>query len=91
MEKKICCALIGHSPIRFRFGWDEEDIGCIKLKLVLLQQIQKLRMDGVSQFMTACDPGIGLWTAEIINILRESDAGLQLFCIPWIYSRILTF
>jgi uncharacterized phage-like protein YoqJ len=81
MNKKICCALLGHSPMRFRFGWDEEDIGCKRLKLVLLQQIQMLRKNGVTQFMTACDPGVGLWCSEIINCLRTGDDELQLYCV----------
>jgi uncharacterized phage-like protein YoqJ len=81
MDKKICCALLGNSPMRFRFGWDEEDSGCIRLKLVLLQQIQMLRRDGVTQFMTACDPGGGLWCSEIINCLRDGDDELQLYCV----------
>lgn len=81
MDRKICCALIGHSPMRFKFGWDEEDNACIMLKLVLLQIIQAFRLYGVTQFMTACDPGVGLWCAELINILRIGDNALQLFCI----------
>lgn len=81
MDKKISCALIGHSPTRFKFGWDEEDNACIMLKLVLLQIIQELRNNGVTQFMTACDPGVGLWCAELINILCDGDDALQLFCI----------
>lgn len=81
MNRKICCALIGHSPMRFRFGWDEEDEDCIRLKLVLLQQLQKLIRSGVTQFMTACDPGVGLWCSEIINALRDGNDELQLFCV----------
>ncbi len=80
MDKKICCALMGHSPMRFRFGWDEEDDDCIRLKLVLLQQIEKLQSGGVTQFMTACDPGVGLWCGEIVNGLRDGNEELQLFC-----------
>lgn len=81
MDRKICCALIGHSPMRFKFGWDEEDIACIRLKLVLLQIIHMLRNNNVTQFMTACDPGVGLWCAEIVNVLRDGDNELQLYCV----------
>ena len=81
MDKKTCCALIGHNPMRFRFGWDEEADACIRLKLVLLQTIQELRNNDVTQFMTACDPGVGLWCGEIVNILRVDDNELQLYCV----------
>lgn len=81
MDRKICCAMIGHSPMRFRFGWDEDDDECIRLKLMLLQIIQDLRNNNVTQFMTACDPGVGLWCAEIVNILRDGDNAMNLYCI----------
>ena len=29
----------------------------------------------------ACDPGVGLYAAEIINILREKDKSLRLVCV----------
>lgn len=36
---------------------------------------------GVTQFSVACDYGVGLYAAEIINVLRENDPELMLFCI----------
>lgn len=72
---------IGHSPMRFPWGFDEVDIRCKRLKLELLRQITALRLYGVLQFLVACDPVVGLWAAEIINILRDSDPELQLYCI----------
>ena len=45
------------------------------------QQIMALRQRGVTQFLTACDCGVGLYAAEIVNGLRETtDQGLMLFC-----------
>lgn len=76
-----CCAVLGHSPMRFVWGFDEEDLGCRGLKLELLQQVMTLRLFGVSRFMVACDHGVGLWVAEMVNFLRERDIGLQLFCV----------
>jgi len=81
MDEMHCCAVLGHSPMRFHWGFDEEDYKCKKLKIVLLQQIIALRISGVSQFMVACDPGVGLWCGEIINCLRNGDDELQLYCV----------
>ena len=39
-----------------------------------------LRQNGVSQFLTACDCGMGLYAAEIINGLRTTDHDLMLLC-----------
>ncbi len=80
MDKPICCAVIGQNPMRFPWGFDEEDDRCRKLKIELAQQIMMLRQNGVSQFLTACDCGVGLYTAEIINGLRTTDHDLMLLC-----------
>ena len=80
MTNPIRCAIIGQYPMRFPWGFDEEDDRCRKLKIELAQQIMTLRQSGVSQFLTACDCGVGLYAAEIINGLRTSDHDLMLLC-----------
>ena len=80
MTKPIRCAIIGQSPMRFPWGFDEEDDRCRKLKIELAQQIMVLRQSGVSQFLVACDCGVGLYAAEIINGLRTTDHDLMLLC-----------
>lgn len=80
MDKPIRCAIIGQHPMRFPWGFDEEDDRCRKLKIALAQQIMVLRQSGVSQFLTACDCGVGLYAAEIINGLRTTDRDLMLLC-----------
>ena len=67
--------------MRFPWGVDEEDDRCQKLKMELAQQIMVLHQCGVTQFLTACDCGVGLYAAEIVNGLRETaDQDLMLFC-----------
>ena len=67
--------------MRLPWGFDEEDDRCQKLKMELAQQIMALRQRGVTQFLTACDCGVGLYAAEIVNGLRETtDQDLMLFC-----------
>lgn len=80
MKKYLRCAVFGQNPMCFPWGFDEEDINCRSMKLALLQQIMVLRRSGVTQFATACDYGVGLYAAEQINILRENDPDLSLFC-----------
>lgn len=81
MDKPIRCAVIGQHPMRFPWGFDEEDDRCRKLKIELAQQIMMLRQNGVSQFLTACDCGVGLYAAEIVNGLRATtDHDLMLIC-----------
>ena len=81
MTKPIRCAIIGQSPMRFPWGFDEGDDRCRKLKIELAQQIMVLRQSGVSQFLVACDCGVGLYAAEIVNGLRATtDHDLMLIC-----------
>ena len=51
------------------------------LKLILLHKITALRADGIKDFAVAMDDGIGLYAAEIINTLRESDPEMTLRCV----------
>lgn len=39
MDKPIRCAIIGQHPMRFPWGFDEEDESCGKMKMELAQQI----------------------------------------------------
>ena len=49
--------------------------------LELAQQIMVLRQQGVTHFSVACDYGVGLYAAELINVLRDNDPELMLFCV----------
>ena len=81
MDKPVRCAVMGQHPLQFPWGFDEEDDRCRKLKIELSQQIMALRQSGVSQFLTACDCGVGLYAAEIVNGLRATtDHDLMLIC-----------
>ncbi|WP_418689957.1 hypothetical protein, partial [Agathobaculum butyriciproducens] len=42
------------------------------MKLEMAQRIMELSQRGVTEFRVACDPGVGLYAAEIINILRDA-------------------
>ena len=77
----LTCAIIGQPPMRFPWGFDEEDEGCNALKLALAQRIMELRQQGVTRFAVVADCGIGLYAGEIVNALREYDADLMLFVV----------
>ena len=73
------CAILGHNPMRFAWGFDEEAVECHDMKMELAQQIMVLRQQGVTHFSVACDCGVGLYAAELINVLRNNDPELMLF------------
>ena len=78
------CAIIGCSPMCFPWGFDEEDAGCAALKLILINQITKLRGEGCTRFAVSMDCGVGLYAAEILHGLKGSDEDLETFCyVPY--------
>ena len=78
MASPKSCAILGHNPMRFAWGFDEEAAECHDMKMELAQQIMVLRQQGVTHFSVACDYGVGLYAAEIINALRNDDSELNL-------------
>ncbi len=81
MEENLCCAIIGQPPMRFPWGFDEEDSGCQNLKLALAQKIMELRQLGVTRFAVVADCGVGLYAGECINALRRTVPHLMLFVV----------
>ena len=78
------CAIIGCSPMCFPWGFDEEDEGCAALKLILINQISKLRAEGCTRFAISMDCGVGLTAAEILHGLKEQDDALEMICyVPY--------
>ena len=71
------CAIIGCSPMCFPWGFDEEDEGCAALKLILINQITRLRGEGCTRFAVSMDCGVGLYAAEILDGLKGSDEELK--------------
>ena len=78
------CAIIGCSPMGFPWGFDEEDEGCAALKLILMNRITRLRGEGCTRFAVSMDCGVGLYTAEILQGLKEVDDALETICyVPY--------
>ena len=78
------CAIIGCTPLCFPWGFDEEDEGCAALKLILMNRISKLRGEGCTRFAVSMDCGVGLYAAEILHGLKESDGELEIVChVPY--------
>lgn len=78
------CAILGPEPLTLPWGYDEEDEQCGALKLILLNMVNYWRSEQISSFFAVLDAGVGLYSAEIINGLRETDPEIVLSCvIPW--------
>ena len=51
------------------------------MKLEMAQLILELCQCGVTEFQVACDPGVGLYAAEVVNALRENGSTIRLVCV----------
>jgi Uncharacterized protein conserved in bacteria len=68
----------------FPWEFDEEDEGCAALKLILINQITRLRGEGCTRFAVSMDCGVGLYAAEILHGLKEADDALETICyVPY--------
>ena len=81
MDKSLSCAVIGHSPMRFSWGFDERYETCRQLKKVLRRRIISHMREGVVCFYIVCDCGIGLYAAEIILKIMQANKSVRLNCI----------
>ena len=78
------CAIIGCSPMCFPWGFDEEDESCTALKLILMNCITKQRSLGAARFHISMDCGVGLYAAEILQGLKETDSEIKVVCyVPY--------
>ena len=68
---QYACAITGHRPTRFCFGYNEEDPLCQKLKECLLEQFRILHDEKfVRTFFVGGALGVDMWAGEQLLILR---------------------
>lgn len=78
--KKVVC-FTGHRPSKFSFGYNENNIELIKLKALLINEIEKLYLLGYKIFLTGCAMGVDIWCAEIVLDLKRKFTDIELYCI----------
>lgn len=81
MSIEMACAFTGHRPVRFSFGYDEEDEKCLRLKLVLARQISALIEGGVSLFYTGMALGTDQWCAGIVLDMKRQYPNVRLTAV----------
>jgi len=72
------CAILGHSPNHFYCGWNEESQICNRIKQMITDNIISLINDGVTEFNVVGDPGIGLWSAEILTDFQKTNSNIEI-------------
>lgn len=77
----LACAFAGHDPLRFPFGYDEDDELCKRVKATMQIQILSLYGNGVTDFYTNCEPGAPMWGAEFVLKIMKKFSNINLYCI----------
>lgn len=75
------CAVTGHRPQKFPWGYNEEDRRCAALKSALTSQIEELVRNGITDFLSGMAEGVDTWAALAVLSLREQHPSLKLHCI----------
>ena len=65
------CAITGHRPTRFKFGYKENYTGCKRLKKRLYEQFALLYEKGVRRFYVGGSLGVDMWAGEQVLTLKE--------------------
>lgn len=75
------CAVTGHRPTRFKFGYKEHYAGCKRLKKRLRDQFALLYQEGVRRFYVGGALGVDMWAGEILLRMKEQPefGGIELF------------
>ncbi len=79
--KTISCAFTGHRPMRFPFGYNEDDERCIRLKQALEHHILHLVLSGTTHFYTGMALGVDQWAASIVLDLKRTFPGIRLTAV----------
>lgn len=79
MRKNV--SFTGHRPSKFSFGYNENNVDCIKLKSLLINEIENLYLSGYKVFLTGCAMGVDMWCAEIVLDLKRKFNDIELYCI----------
>ncbi len=81
MSTRKACAITGHRPMKFSFGYDEEDERCLRLKGVMLRQVSALIQRQVSVFYTGMAQGVDQWGAEIVLAMKRQYPHIRLTAV----------
>ena len=74
------CGFIGQRPMSFRWGFDEDDEDCIRLKKMLTAEIAAHVNSGIINFISGMSQGVDLFAAEAVLKLKKAHSDIRLIC-----------
>lgn len=77
MNLQTCC-FVGMNPPKLPYGGDRQHPGYLRLKLVLVNEIERLIHSGVTTFLTGMIPGPDTWCAEFVLEMKKQYSDVKL-------------
>ena len=72
------CCFSGHRPSKLPWGYDEEDLRCLDLKMDIVQALVELYSRGYRRFLCGMAEGCDLYFAEGVLLLRQAHPDVLL-------------
>lgn len=72
------CCFAGMNPKKLPFGGDENHPGCLRLKLVLVYELERMVEKGIATFLTGMTPGPDTWCAEYVLEMKRRNRDIML-------------
>ena len=82
-DRQNTCFILGHRPKKLPFGNDESSPDCRRLKMWLYCELDKMRENGVTTFLSGMAPGVDIIAARIVLELRRDhpDENIRLVAV----------
>lgn len=77
-EQEITCCFTGHRPSKLPWGYREEDLRCLDLKMDIVQALVDLYQRGYRHFLCGMAEGCDLYFAESLLLLRQVHEDVSL-------------
>ena len=74
----VSCCFTGHRPSKLPWGYREDDLRCLDLKMDIVQALVSLYQRGFRHFLCGMAEGCDLYFAESLLLLRQVHADVTL-------------
>jgi uncharacterized phage-like protein YoqJ len=71
-DKQKTCCFTGHRPTKLPFGYYEDGPDCLRLKVRLYCEVDRMRENGVTVFLTGMAQGMDMIAAEIVLDIKKA-------------------
>lgn len=77
-DREITCCFTGHRPSKLPWGYREDDLRCLDLKMDIVQALVEIYARGFRHFLCGMAEGCDLYFAESVLLLREVHDDVRL-------------